>query len=572
MFMGISLRVCFSCKQAANMIKSREVKERTEGAAMAGIVRRVVDYIGRQGVRYTAARLWEKVTDRVTGGYDRLWREHIAANADQLAWQRVHQPKAGRISVVIPVYNTDVGMLNALADSLLAQTYEDWEAVLYDGSTVEATITAVQHLAELDGRFHVTHAVNEGLAGNTNRGIGIASGEWIALCDHDDLLTPDALWRAAECIVREQPDVVYTDEDRVSEDGSRFTDPHFKPDYCPDDLCAVNYICHLLVMRKSLLVRTGGLDPAFDGSQDHELTLRLTEYTDRIAHVPYICYHWRRVGNSMSHLHLDKCIDASRRAVEAHNRRIGWPCTATVENGLLRLNYEISGTPRVSVIAPQPVTQDWPDAVHVPLGQTGNMAKDINRAVESSAGEYLMIVMPGVQVTDQHLIRELLMHAQRDGVGCVTATMTDRSGRITHAGYTVSRSGAACRDRGMRPADGGWHRLAAQVHQVSAVSPACVMVRRDRFVPLDEAYQGPLAMVDACLRMTTVQGLQHVCTPYAQAVCTDRTLLLDDSDTAPQEQARFTAAWADYHDPCYSVWYSAEKGDHSLKVGKRSKR
>ena len=529
------------------------------------ILNRVQIYLRQHGVRYTAKRAAEKVGERVFGTYDRLWRE-MTPDAAELARQRAQQPRAGLISIVIPVYNTRPELLTALIDSLCAQTYANWEAILYDGSTREETRAALRAAESRDERLRVTYAeVNEGLAGNTNRGIERARGEWIALCDHDDLLTPDALWRIAEAIEREAPDLVYTDEDKITEDGKRHTDPHFKPDFCPDNLRSANYVCHFMAIRRTLIDQVGGLDPAYDGSQDHDLTLRCTEHTSRIAHVPFVTYHWRTVGSSMSHQNLDKCLNAACRAVEAHAARIGWPCRATTVNSVIRLDYEIKGTPKVSVIADHLPKLDWPDIEHVPFQSTGDLMADMNRSAVKATGDVLLFVHPGVQDIQPGFLREMLMYAQRDDVAAVTPVLTDDKGGTTHGGYVIGgTNGAVCRNAGLRVINGGWHLLAAQSHNVAAVSAACFMIRRDHFMPLNERYQSGLGMVEWCLRLRA-KGFVHVYTPHAKAVCTDRELLLLNEKRNADDLARLREDWPDLHDPCYSIRCDENKGDFTIK-------
>lgn len=535
---------------------------------MAGLVGRGMTYIRQHGLRYTLRRSGEKVRERVFGAYDRVWQT-MAPTEAELARQRADQPDAGLISIVVPVYNTRPELLMALAKSFAAQTYQRWEACLYDASTRADTREMLRRVEQVDTRIHVCYAdVNEGLSGNTNRAIEMAQGTWIVLCDHDDLLTPDALWRVAKCAAEQQPDLIYTDEDKIIEDGSLHTDPHFKPDFCPDNLRSANYVCHLMALRRTLLDAVGGLDPAYDGSQDHELTLRCIEHTDRIAHVPYVTYHWRTLGTSMSHQHLDKCLDAACRAVMAHTARIGWPCRAEAERSILRLTYEIKGAPLVSVISAEPPAFDWPKIEHIPFTAGGSDYAAINAAAAKAKGNVLLFIAPGVRVDQPAFLRELLMYAQRDDVGAVTPVLTDRRGCITHAGFAIGGENlAACRNRGLQVREGGWHLLAAQSHNVAAVSPACFMIRRDHFRPFDTAYTTALGAVDWSLSLAA-QGLCHVYTPHAAALCTDSRLLLLGRQRDAGDSARLRAAHPDLHDPCYSPRLSAEKGDFSIQTGK----
>ena len=251
------------------------------------MIDRIRDYRQSHGTAYTLKRLGQKAAQQLLGTYDRRWKRE-RASAEELKAQRENQPAAGLISVVIPVYNTDPKMLGDLVDSLENQSYLNFEAVLYNGaSTREETNAVLKERGEREPRFRVfSGEENRGISGNTNEALKLARGEYIALCDHDDLLAPDALWRVAECIAEKQPDVIYTDEDRITQSGRRHMDPHYKPDYCPDNLVSDNYICHMTVIRKALLEETGGLRSGFDGSQDHDLFLRVAEKTDKIEHLP----------------------------------------------------------------------------------------------------------------------------------------------------------------------------------------------------------------------------------------------------------------------------------------------
>ena len=285
---------------------------------------RIREYLRGHGAAYTAKRLGQKAAQQLLGTYERRRRQEQATE-EELRAQRENQPDAGLISVAIPVYNTDPAMLGALLDSLEAQTYRNFEAILYDGASTRAETAAVLKVrCEKEPRFCPVRGVeNRGISGNTNEAVRLAKGEYVALCDHDDLLSPDALWRVADCIARKHPDLIYSDEDRITEDGRKHMDPHYKPDYCPDNLVSDNYICHLTVIRKALLEETGGLRSGFDGSQDHDLFLRVTEKTDRIEHIPYILYSWREVFSSKSHTQFWTCLENGCRASVEHEMRLG---------------------------------------------------------------------------------------------------------------------------------------------------------------------------------------------------------------------------------------------------------
>ncbi len=540
-----------------------------------GWIRRGIRYAASYGIGYTLRRVREKAEERVLHRWDRAWRGEFAPDEEELAAQRGRQPDAGLISVVIPVYNTDPGLLTALTDSLYAQTFLNWEACLYSAGDSAETEAALAAAAAADKRIRVQRAeVNEGIAGNTNRAIAMARGGWIVLCDHDDLLPPNALWLLAQEIERGEADVIYTDEDRITEDGRRHTDPHLKPDFCPDNLMSGNYICHLLAARRELIEAVGGERPDFDGSQDHDLALRLSEATRRIAHIPRICYHWRIVKSSMSHRHLDRCLDAACRAAEEHMRRTGWPGTARAEHGVIRLRYELKPLSGAAIVfGEDPVETErclqalWkalPKGVQVRSVRPGageSLYAAVNRAAEASKEDLLLFVHASVSRFGEGFWEELAMYAQRGDVGLVTPQLTDARGRITHAGFAAGvKLGLQCRNQGLPGRAAGYFLLNRQSHNVCAVSPACFMVRRAAWLPLDPGYHTGFAAADLCLRMAK-QGLVHVYTPHAAAVCVREDLLLLGPKRDSEDRLRFNQSWGGQADPCRSPLLSEETAD-----------
>lgn len=465
-----------------------------------GFMRRIVRYIRMHGAAYTFWRGTEILAERAFHLYDRRARRMMPCE-DELAFQRANQPDAGLISIAVPVYNTRPAFLRELVESFTAQTYARWEAVLYDGgSTLAESIAAMDAID--DARVTVVHSDrNEGISGNTNRAVDQCRGEYIALCDHDDVLSPDALWRTARAIVENRPDLIYSDEDKITEDGRFYTDPHRKPDFCPDNLRSGNYICHLTVIRRAVFLQVGGLRPEFDGSQDHDLVLRISEVTDRIYHLPNMLYHWRTVGTSMSHQQLARCQDAAARAVTEHIARIGYPGRCTVEDGVLRLRYDVPEAWKISVIR---------------LADDAGYA-EINRAAARADGNMLLFIRESVAACSPEFKKELLMYAQREDVGAVTPMLIDRWRRVVHAGYTLKDGRISSRGKGLHQYAGGWHGMNRTSHNVMAVSSLCWMIRKDHFIPFDETWQGESGMADWCLRMRE-QGLLCVYTPHAVAV------------------------------------------------------
>ncbi len=502
-------------------------------------VSRIREYMQSHGGRYTVRRLGEIAAQRVFGTYDRR-RAGEQASPEELARQRTNVPACGPISVVVPVYNTDPGMLKALLDSLSAQTLRDFEVILYDGGSTRAETRAVLD-AVADPRFRVVHAPeNRGISGNTNAAVEIAKGEFIALADHDDLLTSDALWRAADLIARENPDVVYSDEDRITESGRHYMDPHYKPDWSPETLVSDNYICHLAVIRKSLLLETGGLRTGFDGSQDHDLFLRLSEKTQRFAHIPRVLYSWREVQSSRSHRDLRTCLESSCRAAEEHEARMGRTVYAVPVNKVLRLWYDVDPETRVEALIhgeSEEACRDcllelrerttWRNlsAALVVTDGAGRFSA-LNEAAVGSEADVLLVLEAGVRNMNRHFIRELLMYAQMPDIAGVTPVLTDDRGRVTHGGFAVDPDrGAVCDQEGVLAAAGGRYDIINKVHNVFAVSPCCFMVRKENWMDIGSGFRDGTAGVDLAERQHAA-GRRYVITPHAKAVREKDLLLL----------------------------------------------
>ncbi len=529
-------------------------------------IRRLKDYTAEHGIRYTLYRTAEKGAQELLGTWDRIWKREFPAE-EELRRQREHPPAAGLISVVIPVYNTRPAFLQALLDCLEAQSYENWEAVLYDGqSTEDGTLKVLGQVK--DPRFRVIRGKeNRGISGNTNAALALARGEYTALCDHDDLLRPDALWRMAEAIERDHPDWLYSDEDMMTEDGRHHMDPHRKPDFCPEYLSSDNYINHLTVFRRAFLEQVGGLRGEYDGSQDHDLYLRAAALSRKVTHVPYILYSWRKVKSSESRQHLDRCLDASARAAEDEARQRGEGLTAGYWDKRTRLWYDFPRDARIEVIlfsrsteACEACFRDLQAAAPFPHVSGTFLTADsrelygaLNAAAEKSTADYLLFLDAATMVLTRHFFRELLMYAKRDGVAGVIPVLVDQKGRITHAGYTLGGEKIAEGvNLGLYHTAGGWHDLMNKVHNVSAVSPCCMMVRRDQFVPFDARYCSGLGAAEAGVRALAA-GKRYVFTPHAEVYCEEQDLLLRTEARYEPDAALFRKEHGtDIHDPCRS--------------------
>lgn len=566
-----------------------------------GLVMRGTAYIARNGLGYTLRRMGEKLHERLFRPYDRYFRSHLLSEAE-LTKQRAQQQPAGLISVLIPTYNTRPDLLLALASSLTAQTYADWEAVFYDGhSSKEETLEALRWLKAQDARFRVRFGQeNLGISGNSNLAAEDARGDILVLCDHDDLLSPDALWRIAHAFAADGADFVYSDEDKVTEDGRFHTDPHWKPDFCPDNLRSGNYICHVMAFRRALFDEVGGFRSAYDGSQDHDLALRMTEKARHIVHIPETLYAWRTVASSVSHQHMEQCLDAAARAVTDQLHRLNMAGEARAEHGQIRLRYAVpekvsigvilteSGDPnlwaglvaslrdlnahdvQLYVISPWSSSADdlpYP-ATWVKWEQGMTYASVLNRAAELVQQDYMLLLHGGIRMQGEGWFKELLMYAQRADVGLVTPMLAQR-GKIVFGGFALDRSPepVGVRGAGIPVRAGGWHLLLRTSHNVAAVSAACCLLQKKHWQPLNERFTGGYALVDLSIRMRDT-GLVHVYTPWAVGQCREKNLLrwlLLNRGGRPEDKAAFLAAYPlGTIDPCYSARFSHENAGYQL--------
>ena len=432
-------------------------------------------------------------------------------------------------SLLVPLYNTPEAFLREMIASVQGQFYSRWELCLADGSDgdhgrVEEICRAY---AAQDPRICYRRLPqNLGISGNTNECLKMATGEYIALFDHDDLLHPCALYEAARAIEAQGADFVYTDEATfLSPDPARITLLHYKPDFAPDNLLANNYICHFTVFSAGLLRETEAFRSAYDGSQDHDLILRLTARARRIAHIPRVLYLWRAHPQSTA-----SGVGVKGHAVDASQRAIrDFLSPQSVEISTVREGLNIY---RID----WPLTADMADVAVIPAPD----AAAVNRALQGCAAEYVLLLSPQAEPLDAQSIRAMLNYAQRPDVGAVGAKLHDQ-GRITHAGVAVGIDGRKPVDYPYRgkPADEvGYMGRLSYAQDVTAVSGQCLMLRRallDQVGGPEEA-SGALWDIDLCLRLREA-GYLNVFTPFAVTRC--------PAAPAPtqEELCRFAARW-----------------------------
>lgn len=492
------------------------------------------------------------------------------------------------ISIAMPVFNPPLPALRLALESLLAQTYPHWELCAVNAAPQNTAVNALlDEYAARDNRIHVQAlAENLGIARNTNAAIAMAQGEYVALLDHDDALAPFALHEVVNALwlTLGEADFIYSDEDKLDQAGAVRFDPFFKPDFSPDLLRSMNYICHLLVLKRTLGDTIGWLQPGMDGAQDYDLVLRAAEKARRIYHIPHILYHWRVVpGSTAGALQAKSVGEASRLAVARHLERTQEPAELLPGRtpGWNRLQYPISGSGTLSVIIPnrdhaddlarcvngipqqvegyaveiviaengscQPATQ----AFYAQLSQERrvkictwtqpfNYSLINNFAVEHATGDVLLFLNNDIEAINDDWLARMLEHALRPQIGCVGAKLLYPDRTIQHAGIILGIGGVAGHSHKYFPAeaDGYFGRLKV-IQNISAVTAACLMVRRGVFTAVggfDPDFQLAFGDVDLCVRIHNA-GFRNLFTPYAELYHHEsKTRGVEDTQ---EKQARF---------------------------------
>lgn len=554
------------------------------------------------------------------------------APVELLVKQASHQPggEAGpKISIVVPLYNTPLNFLEELLDSVVNQTYRNWELCCVDAGQDTAVGQHVQARAKADPRIRYQKLTeNEGIAGNTNHGFELATGDYIALLDHDDILHPCALWYTAQAIVEQGADFVYTDEATFEGKVENVVLYHFKPDFMLDNLRSNNYICHLTTFSKVLMEQAGGGERAeYNGSQDYDLFLRLTEKAQKIAHIPHALYYWRSSPNSTASDISAKtyCIDAGIAALKAHYAR----CGVAVDDvtlipgtpGYYKTDYTMAHPGRVSILIPtcdhirdletcvesiyarttypdfeilliennskeeqtfrsyERMRKEHPDTLKVLTwqGKGFNYSALNNFGAQYATGEYLLLLNNDTEVITPGWLEEMVMYAQQKRVGCVGAKLLYPDDTIQHAGVGFGIGGVAGHLHKYFPAtsDGYMGRL-NYVQDVYGDTAACLLIRKeiyDEVHGLDESYAVAFNDVDFCVRVREA-GYTNVFTPFAQLYHYEsKSRGMEDNPEKQKrfqgEVLRFQARWGDLlakGDPCTNPNFDIQREDFSLKI------
>jgi len=558
-----------------------------------------------------------------------LQNEPSVAQLEQMREECAKFSYRPKISIVTPVWNTDERWLRRAIESVLEQIYDNWELCIIDGgSTKESVGRVLKEYAEKDSRIKVKIlGENKGISGNSNEALSLATGEFIGLLDHDDELAPFALYEVVK-LLNQDKDVsfVYSDEDKIDDKGRRSI-PFFKPDWSPDMFLSHNYLCHFAVIRREVVQRVGGFREGYDGSQDYDLFLRVTEVLDEreIAHIPKVLYHWRIIPGSAADTIEAKpyAIVAAKLALtDAMRRReIGASVTDGLFLGSYRVRYDIIGNPKISIIIPtrdkvnvlkaciesiltrtqyqnyeiiiidnlsrEQKTFDYyreleanPRIRILEYDKPFNFSDMNNFAASHADGEHLVFLNNDVEIRSGEWLSAMLEHSQRGEVGAVGAKLLYPNNTIQHAGIIIGIIGnppvAGHTHRHLPVLHPGYFGRANHIANVSAVTAACLMVRKTVFEEVggfDEELAVAFNDIDLCLKIRK-QGYLIVYTPYAK-LYHHESLSRGYEDT-PEKKARFTREvryirerWGkviDSGDPYYNLNLTREKEDFSVNI------
>lgn len=493
--------------------------------------------IHRYGFKYECLNIMY----RLIGRYEnkKFYKKIVISEKERQEQKQKTYEKKLCFSILVPLFNTPEEFLRDMIESVQKQTYQQWELCLADGSDKNHANVGeiVKEYVKKDKRINYNVLEkNGGISENTNACIDMATGEYIVLFDHDDMLHEAALYEIRKVIDENNADFVYTDEAIFSKDYLRPDSYHLKTDYAIDNLRSNNYICHISCFSKELLKKAGKFRKEYDGSQDFDMILRLTEKAKSIVHIPKVLYYWRCHELSVASDISAKtyCIDAGKKAIESHLERMG--VEADVRSSELypviyKVTYKIIGNPLVSII----VTKQYNEIDKCISSLKKNTSyknyeiilcdkiEDRNKAVKDSSGEYLVFVTDGCRFENENWLTEQLSVAQRENIGAVGCRIDYSNKTLRDCGITLG-VGIACglssNFYGMSTDCQGYMGDMYYTHEVSAMTDCGMMLAKDDFetvngfeMELSEWFAG----IDICLKLKK-QGKHNVVNPYARIV------------------------------------------------------
>lgn len=528
-------------------------------------------------------------------------------------------------SILVPLYNTPKEYLTAMIQSVRKQTYGNWELCLTDGSDdAHGYVEKIcKRLVRKDRRIRYQKLEkNLGISENSNACIEMATGDYIGLFDHDDVLHPSALYENMKVICEEDADFIYTDENTFHETPMDAYWPHYKPDFAPDTLRSYNYICHFTVFKASLLEETGGgFRSEMDGSQDYDLILRLTEKAKHIVHIPKVLYYWRGHAQSVASDVAAKpyTMEAARKALTEHLERIG--LQGEVMNSTIpstyRIQYEIVGEPLISIVIPtmdhvddlrkcvesirdKSTWKNWEIVIVennskenetfryyretekdkririITWKKEFNFSGICNFGVANAKGDYILLLNNDIEIITPDWLEQMLMFAQRTDVGAVGAMLYYPDDTIQHAGVILGIGGVGGHShKYFKRGEYGYASRLTIAQNLSGVTAACILIPREVWEEvqgLDEGFAVAFNDVDLCMRIRKA-GYLIVWTPYAEMYHYESKSRGQEDSPEKQERfngevERFLERWDEElkaGDPYYNLNLTLDKEDFGFK-------
>lgn len=535
---------------------------------------------------------------------------------EEIEAQRIYKfEKNPKISVVVPMYNTNENYFKDLVEYMRLQTYINWELCLADGSEVENK--ELKKYIEIDTRIKYKFLNgNKGIAENTNKAIEMATGEFIGFLDHDDLLSVDCLFEIVKAI-NENPEVdfIYTDEDKIADDMIR-SNPYFKPDFSKETLECNNYITHFSVVKSKLLKKVGGLRKEFNGAQDFDLILRITNEAKNIVHIPKILYHWRMAQNSTARVADSKpyAYEAGRRVVEDYLKANNKKAIVEFGNdvpGIYKITYDVIGNPKVSIVIPNKdnkkllkrcinsilelTTYENYEIIIVENNSEEkeifdyyeelsknekikiikykgefNYSKIINEGVKNSKGEYILQLNNDTKLITKNWLEIFIGYAQNKQIGAIGGRLYYEDMTIQHAGIAYGIAGTAGNLLVNLPYnEHAYYGREAATRNVSCVTGACLFARKELYEEvgfMEEKLEVAFNDVDFCLKIME-KGYRNLYIPYIELIHYEsKTRGYEDTEEKKKrfekEEKYFKEKWKELlenkPDPYYNINFSRE--------------
>ena len=527
------------------------------------------------------------------------------------------------ISIIIPVYNVPIQFLKVAIASVQNQIYTNWEICIADDCSTNPEVKT--YLASLSEEKNIKvefRKENGHISACSNSCLELAEGEFVALLDHDDLLTPDALYKNV-LVLNESDDwdMIYSDEDKINDKGERL-DPHFKPDWAPDSFLSRNYICHFTILRHSIIKEIGGFRLGYEGSQDYDLFLRFTEKTNRIYHIPEILYHWRiheasAAGNENAKPYS---FTTGKKAIEDALKRRNIKGNVTEQEGVFTIRYAIEKPGKVSIIIPSKDKADlcevvlksvfsltnYPDFEVILISNNSseasffnlmekwkkkeptrfvfiedngnfNFARLMNNAAKVTSGEQLLLLNNDTEIVDADWLTKMVEQSQRNSIGAVGVKLLYPNNTVQHAGVVIGMGGIAGHTFvNFKPNEPGYFYFLNRTTNYSAVTAACLMVKKSAFDEVggfDENLAIEFNDIDFCLKLKS-KGYQNVYIPHVEVIHYESISrghphkTRNSFNQSMKETEYFRSKWQKYidADPCYNPHLSLIFTDFRLNV------